>query len=99
MKLPWPCAGPDVFFSDPEQVNYSHLMRGERFTHNWLDETGYEYDVATDHDLHSNPKILDKYKVLIINGHSEYWSIEAYEGVDRFLRNGGNAIETQCSGE
>ena len=92
MKLPWPCAGPDVFFSDPEQVNYSHLMRGERFTHNWLDETGYEYDVATDHDLHSNPKILDKYKVLIINGHSEYWSIEAYEGVDRFLRNGGNAI-------
>ena len=91
-KMPWPCAGPDVLFSDPEKVKYSHLMRGERFTHNWLDDAGYSYHVATDYDLHRNPKMLDGYKVLIINGHSEYWSIQAYEGVDRFLRNGGRAI-------
>ena len=91
MKMPWPCAGSDVLFSEPE-VNYSHLMRGERFAHNWLTEAGYDYDVVTDHDLHRDPTMLDGYKVLIINGHSEYWSIEAYEGIDRFLRSGGNAI-------
>ena len=39
-------------FSDPEKVKYSHLMRGERFTHNWLDDAGYGYEVATDYDLH-----------------------------------------------
>jgi hypothetical protein len=48
--------------------------------------------VVTDLDLHRDPAMLDGYKTLIINGHSEYWSIEAYEGVDRYLRNGGNVI-------
>jgi len=89
--MPWPAAGPDVLFSTKE-VNYSHLMRGERFAHLWLDQNGYGYDVAADYDLHRDPGQLDGYKVLIINGHSEYWSIDAYEGVDRFLRNGGSVI-------
>ena len=91
MNMPWPVAGPDVLFSKQE-VGYSHLMRGERFTHSWLEQTGYDYDVVTDYDLHRNPEMLKDYRVLIINGHSEYWSVEAYEGVDQFLRDGGNVI-------
>lgn len=91
MHLPWPVAGPDVRFSQDE-VGYSHLMRGERFAHQWLSASGYDYDVITDYDLHLDPGILNGYKVLIINGHSEYWSIEAYQGVDQFLRQGGSAI-------
>ena len=91
MKMPWPVAGPDVLFSRG-QVGYSHLMRGERFAHNWLREAGYEYDVAADYDLHRNPEMLEGYKVVIINGHSEYWSVEAYQGVDKFLSQGGSAI-------
>ena len=91
MKMPWPVAGPDVLFTE-DQVGYSHLMRAERFAHNWLRETGYEYDVVADYDLHRNPEMLEGYKVVIINGHSEYWSIEAYQGVDKFLSGGGSAI-------
>lgn len=90
-SMPWPAAGPDALFSTRD-VNYSHLMRGERFTHVWLDNNGFDYDVAADYDLHRDPSQLDDYKVLVINGHSEYWSIEAYEGVDRFLRNGGSVV-------
>lgn len=93
MKVPWPVAGPDVVFSkDMDELNYSHLMRGELFAHRWLEESGYEFDVASDHDLHLDSGQLAGYKVVVINGHSEYWSAEAYEAVDRFLRAGGAAI-------
>ena len=90
-RMPWPCAGPDVVFSKPE-VNYSHLMRGERFAHQWLTQNRYAYDVIADYDLHADPEQLDGYKVLVINGHSEYWSNEAYDAVDRFLAAGGSVI-------
>ena len=91
MKLPWPVAGPEVIFSG-EELGYSHLMRGELFAHRWLEENGYDYDVASDHDLHLDPAQLEGYKVVVINGHSEYWSREAYQAVESFLRSGGAAI-------
>ncbi len=90
-RMPWPCAGPDILFSEPE-VNYSHLMRGERFAHQWLTQNGYAYDVVGDYDLHADSEQLDGYKVLVINGHSEYWSNEAYDAVDRFLTAGGSVV-------
>ena len=91
MKVPWPVAGPEVLFSKND-FGYSHLMRGELFAHRWLEDNGYDYDVASDHDLHLDPDQLDGYKVVVINGHSEYWSEEAYRAVDSFLRSGGAAI-------
>lgn len=91
IRMPWPVAGPEVIFSEKE-FGYSHLMRGELFAHHWLEDNGYEYDVASDHDLHLDPDQLDGYKVVVINGHSEYWSEEAYRAVDSFLRSGGAAI-------
>jgi hypothetical protein len=89
LKMPWPVAGPDTRYSS-EQVDYSHLMRGERFTHVWLEKQGYEFDVYTSLDLHRNPDLLTGYQTLIINGHDEYWSQEMYEGVDQYLSNGGS---------
>ena len=91
VNLPWPVAGPDVHYSPPE-IGYSHLVRAERFLHGWLDAEGYEFDVATDFDLHRDPELLSQYKVLILNGHSEYWSDAAYHGVERFLSKGGNVV-------
>ena len=91
VRMPWPVAAPDVLFTE-KKVGYSHLMRGERFAHNWLDAEGHEFDVVTDYDLHCDPDMLQRYKVLVINGHSEYWTREAYEGVDRFLGNNGSVL-------
>ena len=42
LKLPWPAADPNKTYINQ---SYSHLMRGERFLHLWLDKQGYEYDV------------------------------------------------------
>ena len=89
LRMPWPVAGPDVRYSQ-EQVDYSHLMRVERFLHVWLEKQGYDFDVYTSLDLHRDPDLLKGYQTLIINGHDEYWSKEMYEGVDRYLSNGGS---------
>ncbi len=96
VNRPWPGAGADNLFS-PKEVDYSHLMRGELFTHRWLDgvydpAAAYDYDVVTDWDLHNNPQLLNDYRVAIVNGHSEYWSAEAFEGLDKYLSQGGNLI-------
>jgi N,N-dimethylformamidase len=89
LRMPWPVAGPDVHYSPPE-IGYSHLVRAERFLHQWFRSEGYSFDVVSDLDLHQMPDLLDQYQVVILNGHSEYWSDAAYYGVERFLARGGN---------
>ncbi|MHB0956986.1 MAG: N,N-dimethylformamidase beta subunit family domain-containing protein [Pirellulaceae bacterium] len=91
VHTPWPNAGPYVLYS-AESVGYSHLMRAERFALIWLEQNGYEYDMVGDWDVHRNPDLLEGYPVVLINGHSEYWSGEAFEAVDRYLCKGGNVM-------
>ena len=89
LKVPWPAGGPNKTYIGG---GYSHLLRGERFLHLWLDKHGYEYDVITDRDLDRNPEILKGYKAVLVNGHSEYWSARAYDGMDDYLKAGGAAV-------
>jgi hypothetical protein len=91
LNVPWPAASPYAYYSSASTC-YSHLMRAERFTHLWLERNGYDFDVVTDLDLHQNPDLLKGYEVVVINGHSEYWSIPAYKGVERYLAQGGKII-------
>ncbi|WP_257455764.1 LamG domain-containing protein [Archangium lipolyticum] len=91
LNLPWPAASPYTYYSSANTC-YSHLSRAERFTHLWLESNGYDFDVATDFDLHQNPELLKGYQVVLINGHSEYWSIPAYKGVESYLKQGGKVI-------
>ncbi|MFH1268066.1 MAG: LamG domain-containing protein, partial [Planctomycetota bacterium] len=91
LRKPWPSAGPYVMYC-PEGVGYSHLMRAERFALVWLEQNGYAYDMIGDHELDRDPDLLSGYELVLINGHSEYWSGKAYEAVDRYLSGGGDAI-------
>ncbi len=87
LKMPWPMAAPYVLYGGP--TRYSHLMRAERFLHVWLEREGYAYDVATDDDLHRDPGLLKRHRVVVINGHNEYWSLPMLAGLDRYLSGGG----------
>ncbi len=89
--MPWPIVGPYTLMG-PEEWDYSHLCRQDRFTQVWLETQGYDYDVLSDTDVHLDPHVLDGYKVLFVVGHSEYWSFEAMKAVSRFLDRGGNAV-------
>jgi hypothetical protein len=90
-RLPWPIVGPYTLMG-PEEWDYSHLCRQDRFTQTWLESQGYSYDVYSDTDVHLDPRLLEGYKALFVVGHSEYWSFEAMNAVSRFLDQGGNAI-------
>ncbi|MBJ6764987.1 hypothetical protein JGU66_29840 [Myxococcaceae bacterium JPH2] len=91
LRMPLRAAGATSLYSAPS-VGYSHLVRAERFLHQWLERNGYAFDLVTDLDLHQNPGLLSGYKVLCINGHSEYWSAPAWDGVDAFLTSGGSVV-------
>ncbi len=91
MRMPWPNAAPDVRYKDLGN-DYGQWVKNELCLHQWLYEQGYEFDVVSDYDLHVNPECLKAYGALIINGHSEYWSLAAYEGLQRYLHEGGDAI-------
>lgn len=88
LHMPLSAAGVYSPYSTPG-VGYSHLVRAERFLHQWLERNGYAHDMVTDLDLHRDPSLLAGYKVLVINGHSEYWSTRAWQAVDDFLTAGG----------
>jgi hypothetical protein len=77
--------------SNLKTPNFGHLVRGERPLHVWLEQNGFDYDVASDLDLH-RPNILNNYEIVVINGHSEYWSVQAYDAVDRYLADGGQVV-------
>jgi hypothetical protein len=90
-QMPLTSASPYVLYSDAIS-KYSHLLRAERPMQILLDRYGLPYDMATDLDVERNPGILDGYKVVIIIGHSEYWSNVGYAAFDHYLKNGGNVI-------
>jgi hypothetical protein len=73
-------------------VGHSHLVRPERYAEAWLERERYAYEVITDHDLHAQPDLLSGFVVLLVCGHSEYWSDEARDGVEAFLSAGGTVL-------
>jgi N,N-dimethylformamidase beta subunit-like protein/concanavalin A-like lectin/glucanase superfamily protein len=89
-RMPWPVASPYVLYGGP--TDYSHLARADRFFHVWLEQSGYDFDVVSDLDLHRDPDMLRDYRVFVINGHSEYWSLPMYRGLEKYLAGHGNVI-------
>jgi hypothetical protein len=87
-RVPWPAASPYALYGGP--TRYSHLLRAERFLHAWLEDEGIDFDLASDLDLHRDPGLLRRHRVVILNGHSEYWSVPALGGLEDYLRGGGN---------
>jgi hypothetical protein len=87
-RMPCPAAGPYVLYGDA--TRYSHLMRAERFLHVWLEQSGYDYDMVTDLDVHQNPALFEGRACVVLNGHSEYWSLPALQGLEAYLADGGN---------
>ncbi len=56
----------------------------------WLDRQGIEVDICTESDLHVRPDVIDGYRLLVIVGHSEYWSGPMRDTVENFTKSGGN---------
>lgn len=62
----------------------SHFFR-------WAERAGYGVDLATQHELHFHPELLEGYDCAVFVGHDEYWTWEMRDAVDRFVERGGHA--------
>lgn len=58
----------------------------------WAEEQGYTIEYAADYDLDFEPALLSHYDVLVIAGHSEYWTWAMRDRVRAFVENGGRFI-------
>jgi hypothetical protein len=56
----------------------------------WCQRQGIAVDVCTESDLHKYEEVLDGYCLLLIVGHSEYWSGPMRDRVEGWVRKGGN---------
>ncbi|MBI2927446.1 MAG: LamG domain-containing protein [Verrucomicrobia bacterium] len=90
LRMPWPAADPYLRYGD--KTEYSHLARADRCAHIWLEQARYDFDMIADIDLHRDPDLLRGYRACLINGHSEYWSLPMMNGLEGYLKSGGNAI-------
>lgn len=62
----------------------SHFFR-------WAERAGYGVDLASQHELHFEPEILDGYDCVVFVGHDEYWTWEMRDAVDAYVERGGHA--------
>src|SRR5215472_2574799 len=55
----------------------------------WAESAGFAVDLASQHELHFHPEILDGYACVVFVGHDEYWTWEMRDAVDAYLERGG----------
>lgn len=58
----------------------------------WASKIGMPVEHVTALQLHYDPSLLDAYDVLVLTGHSEYWSREMRAGLEQFLERGGKLV-------
>ncbi len=57
----------------------------------WAEREGFAVDLASQHELHFSPEILDGYDCVAFVGHDEYWTWEMRDAVDHYVDGGGRA--------
>lgn len=57
----------------------------------WAEREGYAIDVCTNADLHEDPALLGRYRLLLSVGHDEYWSAGMRDTVEAHIGRGGHA--------
>lgn len=56
----------------------------------WLLRNGYTPEFCTDLDIHADPGLCNRYRLLLSVGHDEYWSETTRDAVEDFVSRGGN---------
>ncbi|NRQ32588.1 hypothetical protein HII36_12165 [Nonomuraea sp. NN258] len=56
----------------------------------WLRPAGYDVAYCSNLDLHDGLGLLTRHRLLVVNGHDEYWSAGMRDAVEEFVRRGGN---------
>ena len=85
----------------PEQVLVTDPIAGRAACHvapaewrllGWLEREGFAYDLYAETQLHSGLLDLDRYQVLLISTHPEYWSKQMYQRVKQWVFERGGRL-------
>jgi len=83
----------DVHCTDPiEGRQACHLAPAEWRLLGWLEQQGYHHDLYADYQLHDGTLDLDRYKVLVLSVHPEYWSADMYRRVKSWVFERGGRL-------
>jgi hypothetical protein len=91
-ERPWGGADPAwsrAHGQSPYDGSAGFLNKWEHLFVAWAEGEGLEFDYLTDFDLDADPGALAGYEVLILVGHSEYWSAPQRAVIDAFIEAGG----------
>jgi hypothetical protein len=91
-RRPW--AGADPAWSKahrqtPYDGSAGYLNKWEHVFVRWAEAAGYAFDYLTDYDLDADPEALAPYDVVLLVGHSEYWSGPQRDQLESFVDAGG----------
>ena len=76
--------------------HYDCASRRQTFAHwdarfiRWLARQGYAPEFCTDLDLHADPELALRYRLLVAAGQDEYWTEATRDAVEDFIASGGN---------
>ena len=83
----------DAEFTDPIEGRRAQTMApGEWRLLGWLEREGFGYDLYSETSLHFGTLDLDRYRVLMLNTHPEYWSQEMYFRVKQWVFERGGRL-------
>jgi N,N-dimethylformamidase len=67
-----------------------HQLGADVHVTDWLHDKGFDFDVATDEDLHFDGlELLSGYRALVTGTHPEYWSEAMLDALEEWLDGGG----------
>jgi hypothetical protein len=61
----------------------------DRHFFHWAERAGFAVDLASQHELHFDPGILEGYDCVVCVGHDEYWTWEMRDAIDGYVERGG----------
>ncbi len=73
----------------PYDGSAGYLNKWEHAFVRWAEPAGYAFDYLTDYDLDADPAALAAYDVVLLVGHSEYWSGPQRDALEAFVDHGG----------
>lgn len=100
-KRPNPYATPEVHDTLTGYWQFDrteHLAAGEVRLARWFQRNGHPYSMTTDLDVNNSwsattkTSVLDSFKTVVINTHSEYWSDNMYRAFTSYLARGGSVV-------
>ena len=78
---------PDYYDNSSPRQTFAHW--DARFIA-WLLQEGYAPEFCSDLDIHDDPALLRRHRLLLSVGHDEYWSEPMRDALEHFVDHGGN---------